>query len=120
MDAAPARWCLGQAGRDGLAGDTYADDGFLFANKLLAQRAKDAEDVVALATRLGLASATPEQLEDHIRSYYTDEAMLELILSGGDVGSEIALLAQDASRMLNRTAAADRIGPATDAGEGRL
>lgn len=99
---------------------TYAEDGFLFANKLLAQRAKDAEDVVALAKRLGLASATPEQLEAHIRSYYTDEAMLEFILSGDDVDTEIALLAEDASRMLNRTAAADRIDPATDAGEDRL
>lgn len=99
---------------------TYADDGFLFANKLLAQRAKDAEDVVALAKRLGLASATPEQLEDHIRNYYTDEAMLEFILSGDDVDTEIALLAQDASRMLNRTSAADRTGHATDASQGRL
>ena len=46
---------------------TYADDGFLLATKLIAQRAKDADDVVALADRLGLSTATPEQLEAHIR-----------------------------------------------------
>jgi hypothetical protein len=51
---------------------TYADDGFLLATKLIAQRAKDADDVVALAGRLGLSTATPEQLETHIRRYYTD------------------------------------------------
>jgi len=85
---------------------TYADDGFLLATKLIAQRAKDAEDVVALAGRLGLATATPEQLEAHIRSHYTDPASLEFIVDGNDVDREIAFLAQDASRMLNRTAAA--------------
>src|SRR6266498_2576466 len=31
---------------------TYADDGFLLATKLVAQRARDADDIVALATRL--------------------------------------------------------------------
>lgn len=59
---------------------TFADDGFLFANKLLAQRAKDVDDVVALADRLGLTHATPPQLENHIRDYYTDPAMLEFIV----------------------------------------
>jgi hypothetical protein len=34
---------------------TYAGDGFLLATKLIAQRAVDADDVVALAGRLGLA-----------------------------------------------------------------
>lgn len=56
---------------------TYADDGFLLATKLIAQRAKDADDVVALAGRLGLEAASPEDLEAHIRSYYTDPATLE-------------------------------------------
>jgi len=82
----------------------YAGDGFLLATKLIAQRTKDAEDVIALARRLGLASATPEQLEFHIRTYYTDEASLEFIVDGNDVDLEITLLAQDASRMLSRTA----------------
>jgi len=82
----------------------YAEDAFLFATKLIAQRAKDADDVIALAERLGLATATPEQLEAHIRSYYTDEAALEFIVDGKDVDQEITFLAQDASRMLNRTA----------------
>ncbi len=99
---------------------TYADDGFLLATKLIAQRAKDAEDVVALAERLGLSTATPEQLEAHIRSYYTDEDNLEFIVSGNDVGREIALLAGDASRMLNRTSAARHPDPRPQIGEGRL
>lgn len=53
----------------------YADEGLLLATKLIAQRAKDADDVVALAERLELATATPAQLEAHIRSYYTDQAV---------------------------------------------
>ena len=85
---------------------TYADDGFLLATKLIAQRAKDADDVVALAGSLGLSTATPEQLEAHIRSYYTDPAPLEFIVDGPDVDREITLLAHDASRMLHRTALA--------------
>ncbi|MFZ2015129.1 MAG: hypothetical protein WAV00_15010 [Nocardioides sp.] len=81
---------------------TYAEDGFLLATKLIAQRAKDADDIIALASRLGLTDATPAQLEDHIRRYYTDPAALEFILDGHDADQEVALLAQDASRMLNR------------------
>jgi len=86
---------------------TYADDGFLLATKLMAQRAKDADDVVALAGQLGLKAASPEQLEAHIRSYYTDPSALEFIVDGSDVDREIGLLAQDASRMLRRTSAGD-------------
>lgn len=108
---------------------TYADDGFLFATKLIAQRAKDADDVLALAGRLGLQHASPEQLEAHIRSYYTDPDMLEFIVDGPDVDREIQLLAQDASRMLHRSApteatdVADTAEPAIEspeAGEERL
>ena len=97
---------------------TYADDGFLLATKLIAQRAKDADDVVALAGSLGLSTATPEQLEAHIRSYYTDPAPLEFIVDGSDVDREISLLAHDASRMLHRTglAAVGDVDP-TQAGE---
>jgi hypothetical protein len=83
---------------------TFADDGFLLATKLIAQRSKDADDLVALADRLGLATATPERLEAHIRSYYTDQATLEFIVDGNDVDREISLLAHDACRMLHRTA----------------
>lgn len=97
----------------------YAGDGFLLATKLIAQRAKDADDVIALARRLGLATATPEQLEAHIRTYYTDEASLEFIVDGGnDVDRKIALLAQDASSMLNRAASVN--AQAQDAGADRL
>ncbi len=101
---------------------TYAEDGFLLATKLIAQRAKDAEDVVALAGRLRLATASPEQLEAHIRSYYTDPAALEFILDGADVEREVTLLAQDASRMLNRTTATAEgmPSPMPDAGTERL
>lgn len=81
---------------------TYADDGFLLATKLVAQRAKDVDDVIALASRIGLRSASAEQLEAHIRTYYTDGDMLELIVGGKDVDREISLLAQDAARMLGR------------------
>ena len=83
---------------------TYADDGFLLATKLIAQRAKDARDIVALADRLGLQAATPAQIEAHIRRYYTDPNKLEFIVSNPDVNLEIQLLAQDASRMLHRHA----------------
>lgn len=86
---------------------TYADEGFLLATKLIAQRAKDADDVVALAERLGLTAASPEQLEAHIRNYYTDPSTLAFIVDGNDVNREISLLAHDASRMLHRTAAGD-------------
>jgi len=81
---------------------TYADDGFLFATKLIAQRAKDAEDVVALAQRLGLQGTGAEELEAHIRHYYTDEAALEFIVDGDDVDRELRYLAEDAARMLKR------------------
>lgn len=90
---------------------TYAEDGFLLATKLVAQRARDADDVVALAQRLGLASATPQQLAAHIRTYYTDEAMLELIIGGNDLDGEISLLAQDAARLLRRSAASGGAAP---------
>lgn len=44
---------------------TYASDDFLLATKLIAQRAKDADDIVALAVRLGLSEA--EDLEALVR-----------------------------------------------------
>lgn len=81
---------------------TYADDGFLFATKLMAQRAKDADDVVALAGRLGMELATPEELEAHIRHYYTDSGALEIIIDGVDVDTELQMLARDAARLLER------------------
>jgi hypothetical protein len=84
---------------------TYADDGFLFATKLIAQRAKDADDVVALAKRLQMQDASADELESHIRRYYTDEAALEFIVDGDDVDTEIRYLAEDAARMLKRRAA---------------
>lgn len=81
---------------------TYADDGFLLATKLIAQRAKDADDVVALAQRLGMADASAEDLEAHVRRYYTDLAAVEFIVDGKDVDQELGLLAEDAARLLKR------------------
>ncbi len=83
---------------------TYADEGFLFATKLIAQRAKDADDVVSLAKRLGMLGATADELEAHIRAYYTDHNALEFILDGDDVDRELRYLAEDAARLLNRYA----------------
>lgn len=94
---------------------TYAEDGFLLATKLVAQRAKDADDIVALAARLDLTNATPSQLEGHIRRYYTDPAALEFILDGDDADQEIALLVQDASRMLSRINRGQGATPETEA-----
>ncbi len=90
---------------------TYADEGFLLATKLIAQRAKDADDVVALAGQLGLEAASPEQVEAHIRTYYTDPSTLEFIVDGNDVDREISLLARDASRMLRRSTDLERRTP---------
>ena len=81
---------------------TYADDGFLLATKLIAQRAKDADDILALATRLELHTATAAQLQEHIHRYYTDPEALALIIDGHDVEQEITLLAHAAARMLHR------------------
>lgn len=61
---------------------TYADDGFLFATKLIAQRAKDADDIVALARRLGMQGANASEVEAHIRRYYTDDEALQFIIDG--------------------------------------
>lgn len=80
---------------------TYADDGFLFATKLIAQRAKDTDDIVALARRLGMQTANASQVEAHIRRYYTDDEALQFIIDGDDVAAEIRLLAEDAARMLS-------------------
>ena len=79
---------------------TFADDGFLLATKLIAQRAKDADDVVALAQRLGMQDATAAELEGHIRRYYTDPAALEFVLDGDDVEGELRPLGEDAANLL--------------------
>lgn len=83
---------------------TYADDSFLLATKLVAQRARDADDVIALATRLGMQRATAEELEAHIRRYYTDAGALRFIVGTENVDEEVGYLAADAARLLARTA----------------
>jgi hypothetical protein len=79
---------------------TYADDEFLLATKLIAQRRKDASDIVNLASRTGMENASADDLEGLIRRYYTDKGSLEFILDGKDVDGEIRLLAVRAARML--------------------
>jgi hypothetical protein len=81
---------------------TYADDPFLFATKLVAQRVTDADDVIALANRLGMSHASAAELEAHIRAFYTNRADLEFILDGNDVDAELRFLAQDAAGLLAR------------------
>lgn len=49
---------------------TYADDGFLLATKLIAQRAKDADDIVALARRLGMQHVS-SSARAHVASHDT-------------------------------------------------
>jgi hypothetical protein len=79
---------------------TYASDEFLLATKLVAQRRKDAVDIVALANRLDMGSASAADLEQVIHRYYTDEDSLEFILDGDDIDREIHLLALRAERLL--------------------
>lgn len=79
---------------------TFAEDAFLLATKLIAQRAKDVDDVVALARRVGLQHATAAELEAHIRRYYTDEAALAFILDGDDRDAELTMLAEEAADLL--------------------
>lgn len=80
---------------------TYADDPFLLATKLIAQRTKDVDDLVALAKRVGVRP-TAAGLEKHIRAYYTDTAALEFILDGNDPDTELSMLAQEAASLLTR------------------
>jgi hypothetical protein len=79
---------------------TYASDEFLLATKLIAQRRKDAPDIVTLAIRLGLQDASADDLEQLIHRYYTDEDSLEFIVDGSDIDGEIRLLAARAERLL--------------------
>lgn len=79
---------------------TYATDEFLLATKLVAQRRKDAADIITLAKRLGMENATADDLEQVISRYYTDEASLEFIIDGKDIDREIHLLASRAAHLL--------------------
>ncbi|MET9269983.1 hypothetical protein [Kribbella sp. NPDC003557] len=81
---------------------TYASDEFLLATKLVAQRRKDASDIINLAGRLHLGNASADDLEQLIRRYYTDEDSLEFILGGDDVSREVHLLAVRAEKLLAR------------------
>jgi hypothetical protein len=81
---------------------TYADDSFLLATKLVASRAKDADDVVALATRLGMRRAAADELEGHIRRYYTDSEALRFIVGVENVDEEVRYLAEGAAMLLAR------------------
>ncbi|GAB3940194.1 hypothetical protein GCM10029976_057510 [Kribbella albertanoniae] len=90
---------------------TYATDEFLLATKLIAQRRKDAADIIALAGRLHMEQASAGDLERLISRYYTDRDALEFILDGSDIDREIQLLALRAERLLANQSAVSR--PAT-------
>jgi hypothetical protein len=79
---------------------TYATDEFLLATKLVAQRRKDAADIITLAKRLGMENATADDLEQVISRHYTDEDSLEFIIDGKDIDREIQLLAARAAHLL--------------------
>lgn len=79
---------------------TFADDPFLFATKLIAQRSKDESDVLALARRLNMLGASPSTLRRHIESVYTDADQLEMILGPGE--GEFDRLCERAATMLAR------------------
>jgi hypothetical protein len=90
---------------------TYAADEFLLATKLVAQRRKDAGDIVALARRLQLENASADELEQVIYRYYTDEDSLEFILDGRDIEREVQLLAARAERLLANRSTTTRATP---------
>ncbi|WP_427886930.1 hypothetical protein ACQHIV_28930 [Kribbella sp. GL6] len=79
---------------------TYASDEFLLATKLVAQRRKDAADIVVLAKRLHLENASASDLGQLVRRYYTDDNVLEFILDGNDTDRELHLLTVRAERLL--------------------
>ncbi|TDO59973.1 hypothetical protein EV651_108321 [Kribbella sp. VKM Ac-2571] len=96
---------------------TYATDEFLLATKLVAQRRKDAADIVALAARLDMGSASAADLEQVIHRYYTDQDSLEFILGGNDTDREIHLLALRAERLLTNSRADAAPATPTDRAE---
>ncbi|NIK55716.1 hypothetical protein [Kribbella shirazensis] len=81
---------------------TYATDEFLLATKLVAQRRKDAADIVLLAERLQMKNPSAAELEQVIHRHYTDKDSLELILDGDDIDREIHFLAVRAERLLEK------------------
>lgn len=54
-----------------------------------------------------MTAASADELEAHMRSYYTDRAALELIVDGDDVDGELRFLAEDAAGLLKRRSSAD-------------
>ena len=95
---------------------TYATDEFLLATKLVAQRRKDATDIVTLARRLEMHKPSAGDLEQLISRYYTDEDALEFILDGKDIAGEIHLLAVRAERLLAKSqSGSTRVNPSDGA-----
>ncbi|MFI7060219.1 DUF6036 family nucleotidyltransferase [Kribbella sp. NPDC050124] len=95
---------------------TYATDEFLLATKLIAQRRKDAGDIVALSRGLGMENASAEDLGRLIYRYYTDADSLEFIVDGKDVDREIHLPATRAERLLANHRSDLRRATPTDGG----
>lgn len=96
---------------------TYAADEFLLATKLVAQRRKDAADIVLLAERLHLKNPSAADLEQLIYRHYTDKDSLEFILDGNDTDREVHLLAVRAERLLANHHPASSSQPRTNDAE---
>lgn len=54
-----------------------------------------------------MQDASADELEAHVRRYYTDRAVLEFIVDGDDVDTELRFLAEDAAGLLRRRGSAD-------------
>lgn len=89
------------------------------ANHALRERVTEDVDALTRDTVV-LETASPEQLEAHIRRYCTDSAALDFTVDGNDVDREISLLAKHASRMLGRISAGDVDATRADSGTARL
>ncbi len=97
---------LAQAAGPGLH-VTYASDEFLLATKLIAQRRRDSRDILELAARTGMTHATAGDLEALIYRYYADAGILEFIVDGTDIQTEVRLLAERAAQLLARARSVD-------------
>ncbi|ONH30458.1 hypothetical protein [Pseudofrankia asymbiotica] len=86
---------------------TYANDEFLLATKLIAQRRKDSLDILELAARTGMMDATADKLEALIYRHSTDVGAFEFIVDGTDIPTEIRLLAEHAAQLLARARSLD-------------
>ncbi len=95
----------------GAAGLTvvYAKPEQLLAMKIVAQRRRDAEDISALASVLGMTGAPASKFESLLRSVYGGEGELAQVIGGSEDGidDEVRHLAVAASRLAKSPIALD-------------